>query len=189
MKLLFTAGALLAIAAPCLFSAGPAQLDPKVTRGRLEWWTLSEAPVDIKKRLGPPSQVSEFGDEFLSWQYRLPGVDHEADASLQLVLRRSGQLVSVTRSYEEDRDVRALFPARESSIHSFPDDKAPQFRACTRRLGEGRILIASGLASGAGLRTSQLVVIREKDIEIFFPWLAGKLPPQHSPENTIKTKD
>lgn len=159
------------LAAPLLSQT----LDPVVHNGEVTWWSLNETPADVNAALGAPSQVTDF-DGYLSWQHRLPGVDHESDVSSQMVFRRStGRLISVTRTYESDRDVSAFFPPAESSLHAFPDAKHATFRALVRRLPGSRILIASGLASGPGQFSAQLVLLREEELTHFFPWIAESL--------------
>ena len=169
MKLVVLMGA-LAIAP--LFSQ--TALDPVVKKNKVEWWHLTETPAVVSKTLGQPSQVSEAGEGYVSWQHRLPGIDHESDVSSQMIFSRAtGQLVSVTRSYESEIDVTRLFPARESTVQPFPDN--PNFRFLVRRLPNDRILVACGLASGTPYRTTQLLLMRPDELKRLYPWV--QIPP------------
>jgi len=163
----------LLLAAP-VFSQLPPAADPVVKEGAIQWFTLAETRSEVAKQLGPPSLAAEFGKDFLSWQYRIGNVDHE-EFSHQVVFRRSdGKLVSITRNYEEERNVDALFPDAETTVHSYPDEKKPEFRLRLRRLSGGRVLMAMGSAQ-KGKLTGQLVLMRESELPVFYPWLAQQL--------------
>jgi hypothetical protein len=141
-----------------------------LAKGRtVNWFTLRETPRQIQASMGEPSMVAEAGSQWISWQYRVgENVEHD-DFSHQLIFERgSGRLVSVTRNYEAEQDVAALFPAAETKLYYFPDERAPQLTIRLRRLPDDRILTALG-ARGA---TSQLVLMRPEQLPVLFPWIA-----------------
>ena len=168
-------GALL-IAAP-LFSQ-KALLDPAVKDGRVVWFLLSETREDVARSMGPPAVVAGFGDDFISWQYRL---DHREDEepSHYLVFRKSdGKLLSATRNFDGERDVTALFPAAQTAIHEFRDGKTI-YHVAVRKLDRHRLLLAMG-ASRPGAPVRQVMLIRESELQYFHPWLQRQL---ESPPN------
>lgn len=130
---------------------------------------LGETRAQVEQRLGRPAVVADFGD-FQSWQYQI-GVEDHHEFSHQLVFRHStGELISVTRSYEAEQSVDALFPESESSAH-FLQDSDWGIRA--RRLDGGRVLLAIG-APRKGQTSTQLLLIRESELPHFYGWV--KLP-------------
>jgi hypothetical protein len=165
-------GALLS-AAP-LFSQLPAAADPQLRNGELRWFLLSETKDQIARALGPPTLVAGFGQDFLSWQYQIGDVDHD-DFSHQVVFRNSSrEIVSITRNYEPERNVDELFPGPETTVHHFPDASKSQFSLRLRRLSGGRVLMAMG-TSKPGQLTGQLVLMRESELRVFYPWVAQQL--------------
>jgi hypothetical protein len=141
----------------------------------VKWLVNVESPADAVKALGQPTLTQDFGADFRSWQYRIgENVDHD-DFSHQVVYhRKDGRLVSVTCSFEEDRNVDTLFPAEQTSSHLFPDAAKPQFSLRLRRLPGGRVLMAMGV-SKAGQPVRQLVVMAESELKFFYPWLEEQL--------------
>ena len=108
--------------------------------------------------------VADFGQDFQSWQYES---DEHEEFSLTVVFRKSdGKLVSVTRNYEPERNVDALFPEAETTVHQFN----PQYGLRLRRLSGGRVLMAMG-APKRGQVTGQMVVMRESELRYFYPWV------------------
>ena len=163
----------LLLAAPA-FSQIPAASDPALRNGEVQWFSMSETRAEVARMLGQPTFVAEFGRDFLSWQFRIGEFDHE-DFSHQIVFRRSDvKLVSVTRNYEEQRNVDALFPESETTTHFYPDKDKPQFSLRLRHLSNGRLLMAMG-TSRRGQTTGQLVLMRESELPFFYPWLAAQI--------------
>lgn len=169
---LFLLGALL-FAAP-VFSQPALWSDPRVAVGEIRWFELVEHESDVRKALGQPSMVADFGG-YRSWQYRIgEDVEHD-DFSHALVFRKSdGVLVSITRAYDPERNVDAFFPAAETSVHWFKQPAQPDFPVRVRKLSGGRVLIAVGI-SKPGQKTSQLVLIRISELHQFYPWLEPDL--------------
>ena len=68
---------------------------------------------------------------YRSWQYQIGEVEHD-DFSHALVFRKSdGKLVSVTRTYNPERNVDAFFPPGETTVHWFRAARAAGFcHAC-----------------------------------------------------------
>jgi hypothetical protein len=164
-------GALLS-AAP-VFSQQALWSDPQLSADGIKWFQLGESESDVRKSLGQPSMVTDFG-EYRSWQYQIGAVEHD-DFSHALVFRKSdGQLVSVSRTYNPERGVDAFFPPSETTVHWFREAGQPDFPMRVRRLRGGRILIAVG-TSKPGQTTGQLVLIRETELAHFYAWLAEDL--------------
>ena len=91
--------------------------------------------------------------------------------SHQVVFRVSDRsIVSVTRTWEQERDIDAWFPASETSYHAFSGGGQPAYSVGVRRLPNGRLLIAMGAAK-PGDKSAQIVLIRESQFRFFFPWL------------------
>jgi len=165
-------GALL-VAAP-LFSQKPL-LDPLVKDGRVVWFLLNETREDVARVMGQPSVVAGFGDDFISWQYRLEDREDE-EFSHFLVFRKSdGKLLSATRNFAGERDVSALFPVSRTTIHEFRDGKA-LYHVAVRKLDGNRLLLAMG-ASRPGAPVRQVMLIRESELQYFHPWLHQRLQP------------
>lgn len=160
-----------------LLSAAPvfsqAMADPHIKGGQFVWFTLSESRAELTTALGRPAVVADFGHDFVSWQYQLGNIDHH-DFSHQVVMRRDGAIVSITRNYEPERNVDALFPENETTTHEYAVDGKPQFSVRVRRLSGGRLLLAMGV-SKPGQKTYQLMLIRESEVRYFHPWLAEQL--------------
>ena len=168
---LFT-GALLTAA--LLFPQEPPAADPKIVNGDLIWFLLSETKELAAQVLGPPRYTAEFGRDFESWQYQIGDIDHD-EFSHQLVFRKAGgELVSVARNYQPERNVDALFPEQQTRTHYYPDAKNPRFSLRLRRLSGGRLLMAMGV-SKAGQLTGQILLIRESELRHFYPWLSKEL--------------
>jgi len=171
-------GALLSAA--LLFSQSSPGPDPEAARtGEPRWFLLNESTDLIRRELGPPALVAEFGEDFLSWQYQIDNSEHD-EFSHSVVFRKSDRsLVSITRNYSPERSVDGLFPGAETTVHHFPDAKAPQFSLRLRRLSGGRVLMAMG-SPKQGQPTGQLVLMRESELRVFYPWLYQQLYPGKS---------
>src|SRR5882672_6624272 len=92
-------GALLS-AAPA-FSQQASWSDPQLSADGIKWFQLGESESDVRKLLGQPALVADFG-EYRSWQYQIGDVEHD-DFSHALVFRQSdGKLVSVSRTYNPE---------------------------------------------------------------------------------------
>ena len=108
--------------------------------------------------------------EFESWQYQI-GVEDNHEFSHVLLFRVStGELLSLTRNWEQERSVDEFFPEAESRVYYYPDALHPEYGVRVRRLSRGRVLMAMGSA-GPGQPTGQVVLIRESEIHVFHPWL------------------
>jgi len=165
-------GALLAV--PPLISQQLPGRDPEVRKGEVVWFLLTETKQQITSALGQPAMIAEFGADFRSWQYQIDNTDHD-EFSHQLVFRRStGALISVTRSYDPERNVDSIFPPAETSVHHYPNASRPEFSVRLRRLSGGRVLMAMG-ASQPGQVTGQIVLMRESELRYFYPWIAQQL--------------
>jgi hypothetical protein len=159
-------------AAP-VFSQQALWSDPQLSADGPKWFQLVESESAVRKCLGQPAMVADFG-EYRSWQYQIGEVEHD-DFSHALVFRKSdGKLVSVSRSYNPERNVDAFFPPSETTVHWFRAAGQPDFAMRVRRLRGGRVLIAVG-TSKPGQTTSQLVLMREIELRHFYPWLAEDL--------------
>lgn len=163
-------GALLLVAPPAVKL--PAQGDPRVTASGVEWLSLRETMEAVRRQLGPPTLVAEYAAGLVTWQYQLGDIDHH-DYSHILVFRKADQaLLSVTRNYEPERTVDALFPAAETKAYAVPGQAGFVMR--TRALPGGRMLLAMA-RSGAGQPVGQLVLMRASEVGRFYPWLASLL--------------
>lgn len=164
------AGALLLAAPPA--EKLPPQADPRVSAGTVEWFTLNETPQQIRKEFGPPALAAEYGAGLLTWQFQMGGIDHH-DFSHVVVFRKDDQrLVSVTRNYEPEQGVDALFPLAASKVVPIPGPAG--FVMHVRRLAGGRLLMAM-TREGAGQTTGQVTLMRESEVARFYPWLAGRI--------------
>jgi len=128
---------------------------------------LNEKPEQVMQRLGRPSLVVPFG-EFESWQYQI-GIEDNHEFS-HILLFRGGELLSLTRNWEQERTVDQLFPEKESKVYYYPDAQHPEYGVRVRRLSGGRVLMAMGSAE-QGQPTGQIVLIRESELPHFHPWL------------------
>lgn len=166
--LLYTiAGALVAAPQPRL-------AEPRIEKGVLRWFTLAESAAEVERSIGAPLIVADFGEDYRSWHYRLGGVELH-DYSHYLVFRRStGRLISVTRSYDPEQKIDALFPARETKVVFAEAEGATRYGARVRRLPGKVLLIAMG-STHMGQPTGQLALVRESDVNHFFPWVASGL--------------
>lgn len=134
-------------------------------------FALGSSRAEVQQILGPPALVADFG-EFVSWQYQIGFEDHH-EYSHQFVFRAAtGELISVTRNYEQEVNVDSLFPPAQTSVHRFEDSA---FGARARRLPGGGVLLAMG-SMQPGRPTAQLLLIRESELPVFHAWL--KLPPR-----------
>ena len=167
----FLAWALLG-AAP-VFSQQAIWSDPQLSADGPQWFQLVETESEVRRRLGQPQMVADFG-EYRSWQYQIGEVEHD-EFSHALVFRKSdGKLVSVSRNYEPERNVDGFFHASETSVHWFRAAGQPDFAIRVRRLPGGRVLMAIG-NSKPGQTTGQLVLMRETELAHFYPWLEKDL--------------
>lgn len=177
-RLLVLMGALLTAAPPALFPAAepgarlPALADPQVKGDGVVWLSLNETMEDVVRAFGRPALVAESGAGLVSWQFQLGDIDHH-DFSHVLAFRMADRrLLSVTRNYEPERRVDALFPVGETRDYAVPG--ATRYRMRVRRLPGGRLLMAMSL-DGAGAPVGQVVLMREAEVGRFYPWLAAEL--------------
>ncbi|MGJ5820512.1 hypothetical protein [Paludibaculum fermentans] len=177
-RLIVLLGALLTAAPPALLSGAdaptrlPALADPQVKADGVVWLTLDESMEEVVRALGRPALVAESGGGLVSWQFQLGEIDHH-DFSHVLVFRAADRkLLSVTRNYEPERNVDALFPGDATRGYVVPG--AAGYRMRVRRLPGGRLLMALGLGQ-AGAPVGQLVLMRESEVGRFYPWLAREL--------------
>ncbi|MEO8099134.1 MAG: hypothetical protein ABI811_15630 [Acidobacteriota bacterium] len=157
-KVCLLMGALLT-AAP-VFSQTQSGIDPVTS------FQLTETREQVRERMGAPALVASFGD-FESWQYQIDVADLH-DFSHQFVFRRAtGELISVTHTYEPERILDALFPEAETHVFQFPE---ADYGVRLRRLGGGRLLLAMGSAK-VGQPVGQILLIRESELHFFHSWL------------------
>jgi len=176
-RILLPIGALLSAA--LLFSQLPTGADPQLSAGELKWFLLTESTDQVTRALGTPARMAEFGKDFLSWQYQIDNIDHD-DFSHSVVFRKTDRsLVSVSRSYDPERNVDTLFPEAETTVHHYPDARNPQFSLRLRHLSGGRVLMAMG-SPKRGQPTGQLLLMRESELKVFYPWLYEQLHPAKS---------
>ncbi len=156
-----------------------AATDPQIREGKLVWFQLTEGPEDVIRLLGRPATEADFSGDFRSWEYQI-GVADTHDQSHHIVFRKSTRtLVSVARNYEPERNVDSLFPAAETTVHSYPNSNNAQFSVRVRRLPGGRVLMAMG-TSAPGQTTGQIVLMKESEIRFFYPWLHEQLNASHT---------
>jgi hypothetical protein len=162
------------LGAASLFSqvSSPQLTDPRITDGEFHWFSLAETPEEIASALGPPQMTAPFAD-FVSWQYQI-GVEDEHEFSHQLVFRKDGRLVSITRNYETERIVDEWFPADMTEVHSHRSAEGQAFSISVRRLSEGRLLLGMGI-SGLGQKTGQIVLIKQSELRYFYSWLSDEV--------------
>lgn len=163
----------LLLAAP-VFSQQSSWTDPRIAEGQPEWFQLTETESQVRAMLGQPQMVADFGN-YRSWQYQLDeGLDHE-DFSHALVFRKSdGKLISVARTYSEERNVDALFPAAQTKTYTMPPSVSARFSVRVRHLSGGRLLMAMGVAE-PGQATGQVLLMKESEVRYFYDWLADQL--------------
>lgn len=164
----------LLLAAPLFSQAIPSLADPVANGAEIKWFQLDESPEQVRRALGTPSVVADFGADFQSWQFQIGDIDHH-DFSHQLVFRKSTRaLISVTRNYEPGVQVDQLFPPRETTVHHFPNADKPEMSVRVRLLSHDRVLIATGSAR-PGQTTNQIVVIRRNELRFFYGWLDSSI--------------
>jgi hypothetical protein len=130
---------------------------------------LNETVAEVVQRLGRPALVSPFG-EFESWQYQIGVEDNHEFSHILLFRASSGELLSLTRNWEQERTVDDLFPPAETKVYYYPDSKDPEYAVRVRRLSGGRVLMAMG-SDAPGRPTGQIVLIRASELPHFHPWL------------------
>ncbi len=163
-------GALVSLA---LTAAVPTAADPIVRDRKVQWIFLTATPPEARNALGAPALVANFGTDFEALQYRIDNEDHD-DVSHSVVFRRSSSLlVSVSRSYNEERNVDEFFPPKYSVTYANPDPNG-KYSILLRRLPNGWVLMAMGV-SAPGQPTRQLVLMRETEMRWFYPWIANAL--------------
>ncbi len=150
----------------------PKLVDPQVIEGELQWFSLAETPQEIAWTLGAPRLTAPF-DDFVSWQFQI-GVEDQHEFSHQIVFRKDGQLVSITRNYEVERTVDEWFPVDATEVHSYLDADKRAFNISVRRLSQGRLLLGIGI-SGPGQKTGQIVLIKDSELRHFYPWLSDQI--------------
>lgn len=147
---------------------------PLFSQSELSGIQLLESPTDIKHVLGEPTLVSEVNPEFRAWQYRLGDIDHD-DFSHALIFRKStNNLVSISRTFEHPVNVERLFAASPSTYYRYPEAGPTEMIVRVRRLGQERLLLAFGSAKQGDL-TTQVVLIEQSVLRVFYPWLADQL--------------
>ena len=130
---------------------------------------LKETRDQVTQRMGRPQLVVPFG-EFESWQYQI-GVEDNHEFSHILLFRVStGELLSVTRNWEQERPIEELLPLTESRVYYYPDATNPVYGVRVRRLSDHRVLIAMGSVK-VDQPTGQVVLIRDSELAHFHPWL------------------
>lgn len=155
-----------------LLSAAPS--DPRAEPAYLLEFTLEESPAEIVARMGPPAQAADSDVNYRVWQYQIEVADNH-DFSHTFCFRKSdGKLVSVTRSFGEERNVDALFPASTRRIYHWPTAEKPQYSVLVRQVPGNRVLIAMGV-SRPGQPAGQLLLIRRDAMQFFLPWLVPQL--------------
>jgi hypothetical protein len=147
------------LSAALLLSQTPTGVDPMS-------FLLTESKEQVARALGSPSMVADFGEDFQSWQYQTPDGDHDEFSQMVVFRKSSRSIVSVTRNYEPERNVDALFPETETTVHYFN----ALYGLRLRRLSGGRMLMAMG-APKRGQLTGQLVLMRESELRYFYSWL------------------
>jgi hypothetical protein len=162
---LFLLGALLT-AAP-VFS----QIDPLAKGDAIDWFSLEETRTQVREVLGAPRLVAEFGSDFESWQFQI-GVEDSHEFSHQVVFRVSDHtLVSVTRQWESEHNVDALFPIASTRYVRIP---GTEYTVAVRKLSGRRLLLGMGV-TGPGAPTTQVTMIKASDLRFFIPDLASVL--------------
>lgn len=169
-KLLF--GALI-LSAPLVWCERAVSADPRIEKGGLRWFSLTESPAQVEAALGQPALAASTGSDHLAWQFRLDGTDHHEFSHVLVFRKSTAKLVSVTRLYEEERTVDEFFPPTETTVHQYPGTTA-SFGLRLRRLPDGRVLLAMGSLK-PGIPTGQLVLVREDELPALYPWLAEQL--------------
>lgn len=170
-----TAFLLMALAANQGLLPAQTAADPKVRGNAVEWFELNETMDHVARLLGRPSVDANFGSGLRSWQFHLGQADSH-EPSHYLVFDADGKLMSVTRSYDPEIPVDALFQPAETEVHYLRGDSA--FGVRLRRLRGGRVLLAIGSVR-QGQPVGQLVLMRETDLPSQYPWI--RLPERERP--------
>jgi hypothetical protein len=108
-----------------------------VTDG-LKWFQLVESESEVRKYLGQPAMVADFG-EYRSWQYQIGEVEHDDFSHALDSANRTETLVSVSRTYNPERGVDSFFPPSKTTVHRFRAAGQPGFPVRLRRLPGGRV--------------------------------------------------
>lgn len=162
---------LLAMAAPQLFGQHKQPRRPSAVVDEMQRFTLSETPAQLRSILGEPKLIVDLNDKFRSFQYQVDSHDPHDFSHIVCIRRTDGVIISITRNYEEPREVETLMPARETTTHYYPDAAKPEYSARARSLARGqRFLLAMG-TSKPGDKTSQLVMVRREVLPDFFAWI------------------
>ena len=155
----------LLVAAP-VFCQPAKWMEPQTVQGELKWFQLGETESEVRARLGQPAMIADFGG-YRSWQYRLDEATDHDDFSHALVFRKSdGKLVSISRTYAEERNLDAFFPDGSGKVHYYPDAAKPAMTIRLRRLPGGRVLLATGVAL-----SGQITLMADSELRIFYPWI------------------
>jgi hypothetical protein len=117
--------------------------------------------------------IADFGN-YRSWQYQIGEVEHDAFWHALVFRKSDGKLVSITRNYDPERNLDALFPASETTVHWFRVEGRADFPVRVRLLPGGRVLMAIGI-SKAGQTTGQLVLMLDTELRHFYPWVEKDL--------------
>ncbi len=142
--------------------------DPVEREGQFTWLTFAESPAEVRVALGNPAFEAHFGDDFHSMQFQHDVADTH-DFSHQVVFRVStGDIVSVTRSWDEAKDVDWMFPPAETTYRIAPASGGYGF--AVRKLPGARVLLGIGITA-RGQKTTQVVLMRESEVRYFYPWL------------------
>ena len=158
------------LATPLFFSSAlTAEEERELVR-----FTLEEDTAKVAGMLGAPAQVSEAGPHHFSWHLQLNVADNHDDSHVLLFRKEDKKLVSVTRNYDEPKNVDQMFPPAESRTYYWQNGTQPSWPVRVRTLGGGRVLIAMGVA-GPGQRTHQVLLIRRSAVAGYLPWLQEQL--------------
>ncbi|MEO5925374.1 MAG: hypothetical protein ABIR70_16250 [Bryobacteraceae bacterium] len=130
---------------------------------------LTEKPAQLLQRLGHPSLIVP-GGELESWQYQIGIEDNHEFSHILLFRKATGELLSLTRNWEHERNVDEWFPPAETKVYYYSDATNPAYGVRVRRLSGGRVLMAMGSAT-PGQLAGQVVLIRETELHTFHPWL------------------
>lgn len=175
MRRLIALSGVLLLAAP-LISETVVNADPIVRQGRLVWFDLTETHEQIADRLGPPAMAAPLGNNFVSWQYKFGTDDHDG-FSHHLIFRKSdGILACITRNFDSEQQVDAMFPSAETTTHRRHEKGRPPYSVRVRRLAGDRLLLAMG-ADKPGDTSSQIVLVRLAELKFFQEWLFEQLQP------------
>ncbi len=157
----------------CLLAQAPDAIDPQVDSAGFHWFQLGETRQEVVRQLGPPRLSSVFGADFEGWQFQI-GELEEGEFSHHAVFRNSdGKLISMTREYPLPVNVDLLFPASQTATFTGPAD----WHVRARSLGEGRFLLAMGVAA-PGEKTTKIVLLDESALRAFYPWLMEQIKAQ-----------